>query len=156
MEAAWSSLQEYFALNESIERVFRDSRGRFISGPARIVTAELMAGLHTPEVETKVAAVLDMKGSWKEHPDLVYSVARKAAEAWTTVEQADKLRYVHSRVKGTVARVGNAKGEGTAVVGRGRQGSSACSGDLKPCGSCWKEGHRRADCTTKRKSGLIG
>ena len=34
LEAAWSSLEEYFALHVSIERVFRDSRGRFESGPA--------------------------------------------------------------------------------------------------------------------------
>ena len=32
-----------------------------------------------------------MNGSWKEHPDPVYSVAQEAAEAWVTVEQADKL-----------------------------------------------------------------
>ena len=44
VEAAWSSLEEYFALNVSIERVFQYSRGRFKSGPAHIITAELVAG----------------------------------------------------------------------------------------------------------------
>ena len=48
--------------------------------------------------------------------DLVDSVARKAAEAWTTVEQADKLRRVQSRSKGAVARVGSDKEEKTAVI----------------------------------------
>ena len=48
MESAWSSLEEYFALNASIERVFRDSRGSFNSGPERI-TVKLVTGLHTAE-----------------------------------------------------------------------------------------------------------
>ena len=71
VEAAWSSLEEYFALNASIEHVFRDYRGRFKSGPAHIITAELVAGLNPPEFKTKVATALNRKGSWKEHPDLV-------------------------------------------------------------------------------------
>ena len=81
VEAAWRSLEEHLALNASIERVFRDSRGRFKSGPAHIITAEMAAGLNPPEFKTKVATALDMKRCWKEHPDLVYSVAREAAEA---------------------------------------------------------------------------
>ena len=83
VEAAWSSLEEYFTLNPSIERVFRDSRGSFNSGPARITTVKLVAGLHPPEFKTKVATALGM-GSWKEQPDLVYSVAREAVGAWET------------------------------------------------------------------------
>ena len=67
----WSSPEEYFALNASIERVFRDSRGKLKSGPAHIITAELVAGLNTPELKTKVVTALDIKGCWKEHPDLV-------------------------------------------------------------------------------------
>ena len=46
-----------------------------------------------------------MKRSWKGHPDLVYSVTREAAEAWATVEQADKLSCVQSRAKGAFVRV---------------------------------------------------
>ena len=42
VEVAWSSLKKYFALNASIECVFRDSRGRFKGGPAYII--RLMAG----------------------------------------------------------------------------------------------------------------
>ena len=155
VEAAWSSLEEYFALNASIERVFQDYRGRFKSGPAHTITAELVARLHSPEFKTKVATALDLKGSWKEYPDLVYSVAREAAEAWATIEQADKLRRVQSRPKGAIARMGSAKEEKGPVVGRGGQGSSARSGDSKPRGSSWncgKGGHRMADCTTKWKS----
>ena len=102
-EAAWSSLEECFALNASSERVFRDYRGRFKSGPAHIITAELVAGLNPPEFKTKVATALDMKGCWKRHPNLVYSVPRKAAQGWATVEQAYKLRRVQSRPKGAVA-----------------------------------------------------
>ena len=49
----------------------------------------------------------------------MYSVAREAAEAWATVEQADKLRCVQSCPKRAVARVGSAKEEKAAVVGRG-------------------------------------
>ena len=118
-----------------------------------------MARLHPPEFKTKVATALDMEGSWKEHPDLMYSVAREAAEAWATSAEADKLRRVQSRAKSAVARVGSARGGEAAVAGRGGQGSGACSGDLKPHGSGWncgKEGHRIADCATKRKSGLQG
>ena len=89
---------------------------------------------------TKVATALNMKGCWKEHPDLVYSVAREVAETWKTVEQADKLRRVQSRPKGAVARVGSAKEEKEAVGGRGGQGSNAHSGDSKPRGSCWNCG----------------
>ena len=33
VEATWSFLAEYFALNASIERVFRHSRGRFNKPP---------------------------------------------------------------------------------------------------------------------------
>ena len=84
------------------------------------------------------------------------SVAQEAAEAWPTVEQADKLRRVQSRVKGDVARVGSTKERNTDVVGRRDQGSSACSDYSKPRGSCWncrKENDRMANCTTKPNSG---
>ena len=50
-----------------------------------------------------------MKGCWKKYPDPVYSVAREAAEAWATVEQAGNFRLVQSRPKGAVARVGSPK-----------------------------------------------
>ena len=96
-----------------------------------------------------------MKGCWKEHPDLVYSVAREAVGAWATVEQADKLRGIQSCPKGAVARADNAKEEKGVLVGRGGQRSSAHSGDSKPrgsCRNCGKEGHRMAHCTTNRKS----
>ena len=77
-----------------------------------------------------------MKGCWKELTDLVYSVAREAAEAWATDEQANNLRRVQSRPKGVVTRVGSAKKEEkSTVVGRGGQRSSARSGDSKPRGS---------------------
>ena len=150
VEAAWSSFEEYFALNR-IERVFRDSCCRFESGPVHILTAKLVAGLSPPEFRTKVATALDMKGCWTEHPDLVYTVAREATEAWAT--------GVQFRSKGAVVRVGSAKEEKGAVVGRGGQGSCARSGDLKSRGSCWncgKESRRMGDCTTKRKSGPSG
>ena len=89
----------------------------------------------------------------------MYSVAREAAEAWATVEQADKLCRVQSCPKVAVARMDSAREEKGAVVGRGGQGLSARSGDSKPRGSCWNcgnEGHRMADCTTKRKSSHPG
>ena len=117
---------------------------------------KLVAGLYPPEFKTKVAISLDMKGSWTEHPDAMYSVAREGVEAWETVEQADKLRRVQSRAKGVVARVGSIKESKATGIRRGEHRSSARSGDLKPRGSCWncgKESHRMADCTTKRKSG---
>ena len=64
----------------------------------------------------------------------MYSVVREAAEAWTTVEQTEKLRRLQSRPKRAVARVGSAKEAKGAVVRRREQGSSARSSDLK--GSC--------------------
>ena len=72
-------------------------------------------GLHRPEFKAKVVTALDMKGSWKRHPNLVYSVAREAAEAWMTVEQTEQLRRVQSRPKGTLARVGSANEEKITV-----------------------------------------
>ena len=78
VEAVWSSLEEHFALNASIERVFRDFRGRFKSGRACIITAELVTGLHPPDIKTKVATTLDMKRCWREQPGLVYSRARSS------------------------------------------------------------------------------
>ena len=99
--------------------MFRDSCGRFKNGPAHINTAELVAGFSPPEFKTKMATFLDMKGSWKEHPDLVYSVAREAVEAWANVEQVDKPRRVQSRPKVAVARVGSEKEKQGAVVRRG-------------------------------------
>ena len=42
--------------------MFRDSRGRYKSGPIHIITAELVAGLNTTEFKTQVATALDMKG----------------------------------------------------------------------------------------------
>ena len=51
VEVAWSSFEEYFALIASIERVFQDSRGRFKSCPAHIITAELLAGLN-PRIQS--------------------------------------------------------------------------------------------------------
>ena len=114
-----------------------------------------MAGLDPPEFKTKVATDLDMKGCWKEHPDLVYSVVQEASEVWATVEQVDKLHRVQPCPKGAVAQVGNTKENKEAVVGRDGQASNARSGDSKPRGSCWtcgEKGHRMADCTTKGKS----
>ena len=74
VEVAWSSLEEYFALNASIELVFRDSRRRFKSGPAHIITAELVAGLQSPEFQIKEAIALDMKGSMQQlDPETLYS-----------------------------------------------------------------------------------
>ena len=119
VEAAWSSIEGYFSLNARIEHVFRESRGRFKNGPARIITAELVAGLHSPEFKIKVATALDIKGGWKEHPDLMYLVSREGVKVWAIVEQADKLRRVQSYANGTVARVSSAKEEGTARVERG-------------------------------------
>ena len=66
----------------------------------------------------------------KEHPGVVYSVAREAAEAYATDEHANKLHCVQSRPKDAVARVGSAKKEKEDGVGRGGQGSSAHSGDF--------------------------
>ena len=60
VEAAWSSVEEYFALNASIERVFRDSCSKFISGPAYMITVELMTGLHPPQFKTKVSTALNI------------------------------------------------------------------------------------------------
>ena len=51
VEAVWSSLEEYFAWNASIERMFRDSRGKFKSSPAHTITAEMVAGLHRSELK---------------------------------------------------------------------------------------------------------
>ena len=76
LEAAWSSLKDYFPLNVSIERMFRYSRGRFKSGLAHIITAELVVRLNPLEFKSEVATAPDMKGCWKEHLDLVYSVPR--------------------------------------------------------------------------------
>ena len=73
--------QKYFALNASFERVLRHYRGRFKSSPAHIITAELVARLNPLELKNKEATAFDMKGCWKEHPDLVYLVAREAVEA---------------------------------------------------------------------------
>ena len=63
VEAVRDSLEEYFALNASIERVFRNSHCRLRSGPAHIITAELVVGLHPPEFKTKVATALDVTGA---------------------------------------------------------------------------------------------
>ena len=159
VEAEWSSLEEHFALNANIEHAIQNSRGRFKNGPAHITTAELVAKLNSPEFKTKIATALDIKGSWKEHPDLVYSVVREAPEVWASVQQADKLRHVQSRPKGAVARVSSAQKGKEAVVGQGGKGLKAPFGDSKPRGSCWncgREGQRMDDCTTKRKSGPSG
>ena len=51
-------------------------------------------GVTPPEFKTKVATALDIKRSWKEHPNIVHLVLRQAVDAWETVEQADKLRRV--------------------------------------------------------------
>ena len=67
--------------NASIERAFRDSRGRYKSSPAHIITAELVVGLNPPAFKAEVATAFDIKRFWKEHSDLVYSVAREAAKA---------------------------------------------------------------------------
>ena len=110
-------------------------------------------------MRTKIATDLDMKGSWKVHRELVYSVAPEAAEAWATVKQADTLRRIQPRRKDAVERVGSAKEGSIAGVGRGGQRSNARSGDSKPRDSSWsygKEVHSMVDCTTKRKSGLPG
>ena len=99
------SLEEYFALNASTERVFRGFRGRFKRSPTCIITAELVVGLHRPEFKIKAATTLDMKRSWKEYPDIVYSVAREAAKTRATFEQVNRFCCIQSRAKGAVGRV---------------------------------------------------
>ena len=51
VKAAWSSFDEYFALNASIKRVFRHSRGRLKSGSVHTIPAKLVAGFHPPELK---------------------------------------------------------------------------------------------------------
>ena len=150
------SLEEYFALNASVECVFRDFRSRFKSGPVHIITVELVAGLNPPEFKIKVSTVLDIKGGWKKDPDFVYSVVREAAEAWVTVEPADKLRRVQSHPKAAVERVGSDKEEKGEVVERVGQGMNPRSGDSKPSGSCWNCVRRVTESPIAQPSGSRG
>ena len=65
VEATWTSFEECFAMNASIERVFPGSRGRIKNGPAHLITVELVAGSHPLDVKTKVATALDPRHEGK-------------------------------------------------------------------------------------------
>ena len=57
-----------------------------------MITKSLVAGIKPPELKTKVINMLSLTENWKDDPDVVFEVLRKAADAWTTVEMADETR----------------------------------------------------------------
>ena len=59
-------------------------------GPSRVITGVFMAGLHPPEYKTRVENAPQMRAGWTDDPDVMFEVAKEAAEEWRVVKQADK------------------------------------------------------------------
>ena len=91
IDAVTWRLEDYFE-NPSAEKVFRDADGKYVKGPARVLTAALVAGLKPHEFKVEVESALQMKGNWKEDPVAVFGAVRAAALDWRVVERADKRR----------------------------------------------------------------
>jgi len=116
-------MEKYFD-NPSAAGVFRNRSGTYKSGPARVITESLVAGLKPAEFKDKVEGVLRMKTGWKSDPDLVFGVVEQAATDYAHVEAADTFR-----------RSSAAKPK-SAVSGGARAGASAVKSDgAKPNGS---------------------
>ena len=156
VEGQWGALEEFFAENASAERAFRDD-DIFKPGPANIITKELLAGLTPPEFKSKVLNMLHMKGGWKEDPGLVYDTAREAAEAWKTVEAADRQRRQQPQLKqksgsGTSGSKRQPHGGKTASTGSelASSGKSRKPGpSYAGCFACGDKGHFLRDCTQR-------
>ena len=91
IDAVTWRLEDYFE-NPSAEKVFRDADGKYVKGPARALTAALVAGLKPHEFKVEVESALQMKGNWKEDPVAVFGAVRAAALDWRVVERAYKWR----------------------------------------------------------------
>lgn len=93
------SRMEEFCANPSVARVFRDSATRkYVSGPARVITAAVVRGLKPPEFKENVQATLKLQdGSWKENPTAVFRLVHAEARKWRLVEQAESRRRSRAR-----------------------------------------------------------
>ena len=93
VDAVQSRLETFFE-NPSVERVFRDDKGKYKHGLASIVISNkaFVVGLHSSEFKVKVQHELDMRPSLKDKPDDFFVTVRDAAVDWRTVDFADKRR----------------------------------------------------------------
>eukprot|EP00903_Cladosiphon_okamuranus_P006086 g5996.t1 len=138
------SRMEEFCANSSVGRVFRDSVTRkYVSGPARVITAAVLRGLKPPEFKENVQAALKLQdGSWKENPTAVFRLVRAEASKWRLVEQAKSRRRSRAR-KTTPGGKGGAEPS--------TQGRSRPSAVTRTCWTCGATGHKSRACTSAGK-----
>ncbi|CAB1096113.1 unnamed protein product [Ectocarpus sp. CCAP 1310/34] len=98
------------AVRSRLEREYpsaeRNSAGAFKNGSAAVMSKAVVAESAPPEFKVEVESKLDMQGSWKDNPELVFEIARDVAVEWRTVELADRQRG-QSRGGGVQARKKN-------------------------------------------------
>ena len=130
--------------NPSAEKLFRDADGKYVKGPARVLTAALVAGLKPREFKVEVENSLQMQGNWKDDPVAVFDAVRAAALEWRVVERANKTR-------------GQAR---DTSASRGKRDSGQQQKKKQPgtntCWTCGEIGHRSPDCPSGGGSGSSG
>jgi len=150
VDGVLGELEAYFE-NPSASAVFRDSHGKYLSGPARIITRSFVAGLKPREFKSKIEGVLDMRAGWKTDPDQLFDIAREAAIAWRTVEQADRIRGAGR------GKPGSGSSSNKSVTHRPSPQSqdkpSRSSGREITCFVCGEVGHKAPKCTASVKHG---
>ena len=87
IDAIKGRMEDYLE-NPAVEKAFRDSTGKYRRGPARVMTAALVAGLQPREFKFGVGTALKSKGNWEEDPLAVFEVVRATALEWRVVEHA--------------------------------------------------------------------
>ena len=86
VEPIFGNLETYFSENPNVERIYRSSNGKFIPGPAAVITKALVEGLKPPEFQRVVHARLQHENNWKADPYKVNEILLEEAQAWRRLE----------------------------------------------------------------------
>ena len=126
-----------------------------------MITGAFMAGLHPPEYKIRVENAFQMRAGWKNDPDVVFEVAKQAAEECCIVEQADKHReqQLHDKSASSGGKVSNAskdsRSEGARFGAEASGSGSNFKGVRSIQGECWHcgmQGHMMQHCPARKQS----
>ena len=81
VEPIFADLEICFSENPDVERIYRSSSGKFITGPAAVITEAMVEGLKPPEFQRAVHVRLLHVNNWKADPYLVMDIMLEEAHA---------------------------------------------------------------------------
>jgi len=103
VEPILSGLERFFVDNPNYEALYRSPGGKYIKGPAEIITKALVDGLAPEKFKQDVVVKLKHTGGWKNDPDLVMDTVVDAAKKWCEVVRAARGRVSRVRPDGSQA-----------------------------------------------------